>query len=617
MCGFVGMSGRDVAADSLEQASQLLRHRGPDDAGFYTSRHREVAFAHRRLAIIDILRGQQPMATSDGQGVIVFNGEIYNFHRLRTDLEARGAVFATESDTEVLLAACRAWGRSAPAHLNGDFAFAYWDESTRSLLLARDPFGVKPLYYYWDGSLFAFASEATALRCVPGVRAELRPNGLSEYLHLGFFPTPRTPWDRIHKLPPGHIAELREGTLEVESYLDLFADAAKRTQPPSFEDAADELRFLLADSVRKRMVSDVPLGALLSGGLDSSAITALMAETGSRVRTFSIGFDEPDYDELAKARAIATRFGTEHQEEIVRPNALEDLPAVVSGMDEPLADPAVLPTSYLARMTRKLVTVALSGDGGDELLLGYPRHQAYALTKVLARAPRPLRAAAGRSVQWIPTRHRTPLRIGRRLLEDLDLEPWRWYQRRGRMFPPDQVAALLQPWIKPDPLDQAFVAAAGTASDDWNALAALDLRIGLADRMLVKVDRMAMASSLEVRVPFLDVRVATFLLALPPQFRLRHLLRKALLVRGFRDLLPVRTRYQRKRGFALPHGEWFRGAMAGWLRDLLLGSGALTRYMRPKIVERIVREHQDGTADHADGLWTLATLALWLTVHAL
>jgi asparagine synthase (glutamine-hydrolysing) len=616
VCGFVGVVGADVTADALEDAAESLRHRGPDDGGFYASPTRWVALAHRRLAIIDVAHGKQPMTTDNAASTIVFNGEIYNFRRLRTDLEAEGVRFFTQSDTEVLLAACPRWGTEAPAKLNGDFAFAYCEERERTLFLARDPFGIKPLYYYWDGSVFAFASEATALLRVPGVNASFRPEGLSQYLHLGGFPTPTTPWTHVYKLPPGTVAVLKNGQLELSSYIDLFSAARNMICPPTFEDAAEELRFLLADSVRKRMISDVPLGAFLSGGLDSSAVTALMAETGAHVRTFSIGFDERDFDELAKARAVAARFGTEHHEEIVRPNALEDLPRLAQSMDEPLADPAALPTSYLSRMTRRHVTVALSGDGGDEVLLGYPRHQAFALSRALARAPRSLRAAATRSLGWVPTKKRTRLTVAKRLITDVDLNAWRWYQRRGRSFDSDEVSAIMQPSIGRDPIDRPFVDAISATDDDsWDAVAALDLQLGLADRMLVKVDRVAMRSSLEVRVPFLDPRVATFLLGLPAEYRLRHLMRKALLVHGFRDTLSVRTRYQRKRGFALPHGAWFRGPMARWLRDLLLGSRTLARYLRPEVVERLVVEHQDGRVDHADALWTLSILALWLENH--
>jgi len=619
MCGIAGIIQFDGAPIPRGLASEMgaaLCHRGPDDGGVVclpkeTSRaetRARVALVSRRLSIIDVAGGHQPISNEDGTIWTVLNGEIYNFVELRTRLEGYGHRFATRSDTEVIVHAYEQWGDDCLNQLDGMFALAVWDASAERLLLARDRFGKKPLLYFDDGSRIAFASEFQALLCVPGVPRDVDTDALSSYLAYMAVPAPRTIYTRIRKVPPAHSVTRDRVAVRARRYWSL----AFRPKVHIDEDAAvEQVQYLLRAAVRKRLVGEVPLGAFLSGGVDSSAVVAVMAEVSDRpVKTFSIGFEQSDYDELPHARRVAEAFGCEHHEFTVTPSAVDVLPDMVRHFGEPFADSSAIPSWHLARLTRGQVTVALSGDGGDEVFAGYGRHRANDLAERWSGVPGPVR----RSAEMIG-RSRLFANVGGSRLARFASAAARTRAERYRLwagvFSGDMVGALSDT-IPAD--EQSVPEEFGHVADldAVDAMLAVDSRLYLPSDLLVKVDITSMAHSLEVRSPLLDTDLAEFVASLPSGVKLRRLTTKHLLKRAVAGRVPARNVRRSKRGFTVPIAEWLRRDLRSFLCDHVQPSRlAQAGIIRQRALDRLVADHLSRRADHAHHLWALLMLELW------
>jgi asparagine synthase (glutamine-hydrolysing) len=619
MCGICGIVGRHpVDREALARMTGALTHRGPDDEGFHVDEYEDgtaVGLGFRRLSIIDLAGGHQPLSNEDRTIWLVFNGEIYNYRELRGRLEARGHRFTTNADTEVIVHLYEDEGAACVDRLNGMFAFALWDERRRELLLARDRFGKKPLYYAERDGQLLFGSELKSLLESPACPRELDFDALTRYLALEYVPAPYSIFAGVRKLPGGHVLTWRDGRSSVSRYWELpFADA---DDGRSDEEYVEEFRFLLGEAVRRRLMSDVPLGAFLSGGIDSSSIVALMADSmpAGLVKTFSIGFEERSFDESEHARRVAAHFGTEHHEQVFTPGVLLDLlPEVFGHLDEPFGDASVLPTYLLSRFTRESVTVALGGDGSDELLAGYPTFQA----DLIARLYRPPRAVHERAI--VPLVERLPIssanfstefklkRFLRAAAAPADVRHAIWL---GSFSPDEQAALLTRP--PGDPLAEQRQAYARTRGvDQLHRLISAYATTYLQDDILVKVDRASMACSLEVRAPFLDRDLVEFLGRVPARLKLRRLETKHLLKRAMAPMLPPGIAGRGKKGFGVPVGTWFRRDLREALQDEL-AADRLRRQgiFEPAEVQRLVAEHLSGRRDHRKALWTLFAFQLW------
>jgi asparagine synthase (glutamine-hydrolysing) len=623
MCGIAGIASpqpdRGIGEICLAMRDAMV-HRGPDDAGLHVSADGNVALASRRLAIIDLTpAGQQPMLSGDGRLAVVFNGEIYNYRDLRADLLDRGHRLLSESDTEVILHLYEESGPSCLDRLNGMFALALWDDPEHTLLLARDRLGKKPLIYAHlsDGSL-AFASEFQGLLRHPAIPRRANPAAIDYFLRYGYVPAPLSAFEAVSKLSPGHRLVWRDGRIAVAPYWEPPAPAPRRM---GGEQAAAEFDELFSDSVRRRMISDVPLGAFLSGGVDSASVVASMAAHADRpIKTFSIGFGEAVYNELPDARMLAERFGTEHHEFVVEPRATDVLPKLVRHYGEPYADSSALPTYYLSELTRQHVTVALNGDGGDELLAGYDRYRAALAAERLERVlPFPRRAytLAAAALPGAADLRAQSTRARRFLTGLADTRGAR-YSRWMNVFEPD----LLAQTVAPDFSAAAF----GSGAADYlsepldrrngnallDSLTRLDMTTYLPGDLLVKSDIATMANSLEARSPFLDYRLVEWAAGLPASLKLRGQTSKYVLRRAMRGRLPSATLAGPKRGFGVPIAAWLRGELRPMVETTVLSDRALARgYLRPAAVHRLVADHLSARADRAKQLWALLMLELW------
>jgi asparagine synthase (glutamine-hydrolysing) len=618
VCGICGIVGdRPVDRGALERMTRALIHRGPDDEGFHVAEGEGVTIGlgFRRLSIIDLESGNQPISNEDGAIWVVLNGEIYNFRDLRRDLESRGHRFATNADTEVIVHLYEDLGPRCVERLNGMFAFALWDDAERQLLLARDRLGKKPLYYAELGDSLLFGSELKALLEHPRCPRRLDPESLSCYLALEYVPTPRAIFDGVRKLPAGNVLVWKDGRSSVKQYWDLSFEHDGRALTEN--EWAEELRARLREAVRRRLVSDVPLGAFLSGGVDSSSVVAMMVDAlpSGAVKTFSIGFAERSFDESAHARRVAAHFGTEHHEEVFTPDVMAGLlPDVVDFLDEPFADPSILPTYLLSRFTRQHVTVALGGDGADELLAGYPTFTADRVA-TLYRLPR---AVHDRVV--VPLANRLPVSTTN-FAFDFKLKQF----LRGAPAPRDlrhptwlgsftsaEQERLLATTVS-DPLaEQRRVLAAAPTSDRLEQLIYLYAKTYLQDDILVKVDRASMACSLEVRAPFLDVDLVQFLGAIPSGLKLRRFDTKHVLKVAMRELLPRGIASRSKKGFGIPVATWFKGPLRERLLDELSPDRLRSQdIFDPAGVQLLIDEHMTGRRDHRKPLWTLFVFQLW------
>jgi len=620
MCGIAGVvhfEGAPVDRDLLGRMVAVLAHRGPDARGVQVLHEGplQAGLAHARLRVVDLSEAAgQPMASDDGRVWVVFNGEIYNFRELRASLEARGRRFRTASDTEVLLRLYEAEGERCVEALDGMFAFAVWDGRQRRLLLARDRLGKKPLFYRaWPGRL-AFASEIKALLRHPEIVPQVNAGALPSLFLYGYVPTPQTCYEGILKLPPGHLLRAgSDGQIQVEAYWDVpLAEAPQRTVADA--EAASRVRELVTAAVRRRLIADVPLGAFLSGGLDSTIVVGIMSRLLRRpVRTFSIGFaGDARFDETAYARLAARRFQTVHTEFVAEPSSVELVERLVWHHDGPFADSSAIPTYLLSRLTREHVTVALNGDGGDELFAGYLRFSAAVLAE---RAPRWTRQAAGRLLGGLPEwgGHRSVLARLRKFAGSVAL-PFaerfsRWvsvcYEDLSRLLPgaaPPAPLAALEPYL-----------ARCRGSSPLTQLLYLNLKTYLLDDLLVKMDRCSMAHGLEARSPFLDRQLLEYVFSLPDAMKLRWGRAKWILRRAFADLVPAEILRRGKMGFGVPLRAWFATDLREFLQDVLLAPEArLRRFVDQAYVRELCEAHLAGRADHSHRLWALLTFEVWL-----
>jgi asparagine synthase (glutamine-hydrolysing) len=619
MCGFVFAfaHARDRLPDEglLARMDETIRHRGPDGQG--SVRCGGAAMSHRRLAIIDIAGGPQPMSSPDGRVWIVFNGEIYNFQAVREELAAAGLPLETRSDTEVLLHAYLAWGEACLTRLNGMFAFAIYDARTDTVFAARDRFGEKPLYVMErDGALY-LASELKALVAAGVAEKRLDPVALYNYFANSYVMGPRTAFRGVRRLQPGcWLKASAAGVIERR-----YWSPPQPTQDLHDEEAvAGQVMDILRDSVRLRMVSDVPVGFFLSGGVDSSAVVALAAElNGRRLETFSIGFDQPRYDEREHARYVAARFGTRHHEFRLEPAGIGIIEEIAWHADEPFADSSALPTWYLSRLTRSHVTVALSGDGGDEVFAGYDCYRGHLLSERLRKVPRVVRSAAAAALRRWPAA-RADQRLRRlhlaRNIDDVALEACdRFIAKQQVVFRRDYLAGI-SPYLAPHATadnDRAlFAPLFECAGSPLAGMTLWQQTVSLVDDMLVKVDRMSMAHSLEVRAPFLDHRLAELMNRVDfgtkmPGGRQKYILRKAM-----ERYFPRRFLWRRKQGFAVPLSYWFKDSLGEHVRQKLLAPGAMVgRIFRREALERVIGEHARLARDWSFALWTLLMFEAW------
>jgi asparagine synthase (glutamine-hydrolysing) len=620
MCGIAGFAEREAGTSgqgcSREQAFALvhamcgvIRHRGPDDEGIHAAPG--LGLGMRRLSIIDLSTGHQPMHNETSDVWVVFNGEIYNYRELRRELEAQGHRFVTESDTETIVHAYEEWGTSAFSRLRGMFGIALWDARSGELFLARDRAGIKPLYYAETSGGLYFGSELKSLLVSGGISRELSPEALDHYLSFLYTPGDQSIFSGVRKLPPGHYLRWHHGEATIVRYWQI---ATSEPFAGSEDEAAAQLHDVLAEAVRLHLLSDVPLGAFLSGGVDSSLVVALMAEATNKVTTFSIGFDEPEYDELPYARAVAEHFGTDHHEFVVRPDALSILDALVWHFDEPFADPSAIPTWYVSEIARRHVTVVLSGDGGDELFGGYDRYLPHPRVAAFDRVAIPAKQQIAAAI-WPLLPHGAR---GKNYLRHVSQDEDGRYVDSIAFFQPDEKNALLSSDVRAALNGhEAGRASLGrfqrfSALPHHSRMMRFDFETYLPEDVLTKVDRMSMAHSIESRVPLLDNNVIDFAATLPASFKIRKGRRKHILKRAAARLLPSEILDRRKQGFGVPIGAWFRGNLRELFHDILLSARTRARgYFEPAFVERIVKEHLSGTRDHSMRLWQLLVFELW------
>jgi len=617
MCGIAGWIAKSqgvLTRNTLESMLLALAHRGPDDEGIAQFRcngtGEEVFLGHRRLAIIDPAGARQPMRADDAGLAVTFNGEIYNFRQLRDQLSGLGYRFTRDSDTEVLLRAYQHWQCKVVEHLRGMFAFALWDAGKERLLLARDRFGEKPLFLYQSANALCFASEIKALLRVPGVKCAVDPAAVWDYLAYRYVPGPQTLFSGIRKLQPGTTAVWERGELTESRYWTAPDRSAHRAgSPPA--DAAGTFLSRLDEAVRLQMVSDVPFGAFLSGGLDSSMIVALMSRHNSNVNTFSVGFGEAGYSELGYAAQVARHFGTTHHEITVTDRDLIDrLPALVAFRDAPVSEPSDIPIYLLAREASRSVKMVLTGEGSDEILGGYPKHVVERTAPYYQRLPASLRhGLVAPLAQALPYGFR---RI-KTAVTNLNIEDWR--ERYVRWFGALSVAerdrlAVLRPACAA-PTDAARFDAEPRNSS-LRRMLYFDQTSWLPDNLLERADRMTMAASLESRVPFLDHELAAFVSSLPDRFRVRGRTTKWILRQAARNLLPGRILTRPKVGFRVPVGDWFRGPMRDYLAGHLQGAASMTRaYYDTRVLDGILSDHWSGRQNSEKLLWALLNLEIW------
>jgi len=621
MCGICGFFQLQDLADAgiLKRMNDRIVHRGPDDEGYYFADG--VGLAARRLSIIDLNTGHQPLPSSTGDSWIAYNGEVYNFPELRRELEGRGRSFRTQSDTEVVVNLYEEYGLEFVSRLRGMFAFAIFDRRNRRLVLARDPIGKKPLYYSLDERRgLVFASEIKSILQYPGIARDVDPEALDLFLTLEYVPAPYSIFQSIRKLPAGHVLVYEDGRATLREYWDVQPGEG----PEDFPRARDEFLGLFAEAVRLRMISDVPLGAFLSGGIDSSAVVAFMAGASALpVRTFSIGFEEKSYSELPHSRRVAKKFATDHHERVLSADIRSLVMQLARILDEPLGDFSNFPTYLVSRTARENVTVALSGDGGDEIFGGYEHYLAQKLARCVDAPPlRPLRSLVAKALRRVPPSELKKGLVNRlkRFSEGFAHSPadrhFRWMLflsalQKSRLYSPDFLKkSFLLDLHEREPFQTFF--ARSRLFPGLNQDLYLDLKTYLADDIMVKVDRMSMAASLETRAPLLDTRVVEFAFSLPPAWKVRGQTGKWFLKKALDGILDDETIHRQKEGFSIPIKNWLKGE----LKDLMLETLSEKRinamgYFSYPAVEQMIREHLANQENHAHRLWALMQFHLW------
>lgn len=632
MCGIAGICQVDAspltpeAGQWVKAMTDRMSHRGPDGEGQWSSG--PVCLGHRRLSIIDLSGGGQPMHSADGQMTVTFNGEIYNYAELKEQLTALGGQFQTSSDTEVILEGYRIWGPDCLARFDGMFAFALWDNQQRRLFCARDRFGKKPFFYTVQHGRLYFASELTGIEQLRHLSLTMNPQAVMRYLAYEYVPTPHSVYTEVQSLPPSHMLLLQDGNLSISRYWDMpMPDESDRR---SDNELCEELRFLLSRAVRRRMVSDVPLGVFLSGGIDSSIVAGLMArQSSTAIKTFSIGFSEASYDESRYARIVAKTFATDHHERVLSAEECADtLPGIISRMDVPMADASVAPTWLLSGVTREKVTVALGGDGADELWAGYEHYIGFKVAQWYNAAPSALRKGIIEPLaQLLPSSagYINPRLAVATFLRAAHAPAWQRVQTMLTSFTPDMQESILDSAFKAQQpgflAPEVLFAPTREHYDHWqpqNAATPLArafhvyARQFMLDDILVKVDRCSMLHSLEVRAPFLDKDAAEFAARLPVSRKLHGFKRKWLLKKAFAELLPDEILYRNKRGFQIPVAQWLRGRMRPLMEDLLSESTLKAQgIFNHQAVRALMDEHVSGRADLRKPLWTLLVFQLW------
>lgn len=614
MCGIAGFIDAQLTAEDAQQLidnmCKVIRHRGPDDQGTWVGGG--AALGMRRLAIIDLGGGQQPIFNEDRSILVVFNGEIYNYRDLQRELRACGHVFQTDSDTEVIVHAYEEYGDRCVTRLRGMFSFALWDTKRRRLLAARDRFGKKPLNYYWDGQRLIFGSEIKSL-LLAGIPREVNPFALDEYVAYGYVPSPNTLFQGVQKIPAAHILTYEDNHITVERYWDLPFEPTCQDDEAT---AIERTRALLEDAVRVRLMSDVPLGAFLSGGVDSSVVVGLMSQLMSQpVKTFSIGFEEQQYSELAYARRIAQHFGADHHELIVRPELVSVLPELVWAYDEPFGDASMLPTYYVSKLARESVTVVLTGDGGDEIFGGYT---SYLREWYIKDIPRWARFLAGHGAALMPDGMR-----GKQRLHALHRDLGARCARAEMLLPVEARLAGYRPEFltrlrRHDASQrQLELFASVSALDPVAQMQYVDTQFYLTDDILVKVDRASMFNSLETRAPLLDQQLVQYIASLPSAMRMRDGTLKYLLKKAAADLIPSDILARRKQGFAVPLKPWFRGELQMYALDTLTSSKAQQRgIFDPAFISGLLHDHaRNGLLNYGRAIWSLLCLELWFQTY--
>jgi len=644
ICGEIDFYNKGIRPEPVKRMCDVLAHRGPDDQGMVLIRGNqffginepselpswengfEVALGHRRLSIIDLSKAaHQPMCNENGSVWIVFNGEIYNFQDLRKGLEKNGHRFKSHSDTEVILHAYEEWDVDCLNRFRGMFAFAIWDSNLNRLFLARDRLGKKPLVYFHKNGRFIFASEIKAVLQVPDVERKVNISALHSYLTYQYVPSPDTIFEGIKKLPPAHyLLYDGSGNIRIERYWRLNFNSNKEASH-NLSEWCDLIRGKLEESVRLRLISDVPLGAFLSGGMDSSLIVGIMAKLGRQpVKTFSIGFEEQDFDELAYARMVSNHFGTDHHEFVVKPNAIEILPKLVWNYNEPFADSSAIPTYYVASMTKDYVKVVLTGDAGDENFAGYGRYLrskwVALFTKIPEKVRKYLMPAFLRIFSYFHWKEKTLNRLAD-FMESLSVDQARNYGEQIKIFNAKEKGDIYaedftKNFENIDPLDFLLQKYEEVEADDLLAkLLYVDINTYLPEDLLVKMDIATMANSLEARVPFLDHKFLQLVAGIPSHLKLKGSTTKFILKKAFSDFLPEAILKRRKMGFGVPISRWFRKELKEYIYEILLDSKTLNRgYFKREGIERLLNDHIGLRYDHSAKIWALLFLEIWFRV---
>lgn len=621
MCGIAGKynytTGQPVSPELIKAMCDRIVYRGPDDGGVYVEG--PVGLGHRRLSILDLSElGHQPMATPDRKIWITYNGEVYNFKNLRKELEKKGYTFRSNCDTEVILSLYQEYGTECLQHLRGMFAFAIWDLEKSQLFLARDRIGKKPLFYYHDGKTFIFASEIKSLLADPGVGRKIRADALYDYFKYQYVPDPKTIYQNIFKLEPAHFLLCSNAGIKKEPYWDISFSSPLTGD---VEEIAGRLLEILNESVKMRMISDVPLGAFLSGGIDSSGVVALMAQNQvGPVTTCSIGFDSNDFDEIDYARTIARKFATDHHEFTVKQKAGEILENLAYYFDEPFADPSAVPTYYVSQLARQRVTVALSGDGGDENFAGYEKYFLDDIeNRIRRKVPRFIRRALLPRFSRLLSRGDRPIwRKGTTLLNTLGHEADYGFYLTNTEFADSFLEGMMQEDLKrqvngydPFSVTEYHYHRADT-EDHLSRILYTDLKTYLPGDILVKVDRMSMAHSLEVRAPILDHPVIEFAASLPARLKYNRGEKKYILKQAFRRMLPPEVMYRKKMGFSVPLAGWLRGELKEFTENrLFAGISGLSNFIKVTPLRKMWEDHQSGNRNYSSNLWCFLMFELW------
>jgi len=613
MCGIAGFSWKDDGL--IRRMSQTIAHRGPDQCGFYTTG--SVSLGHRRLSIIDLSEhGRQPMSNEDGSVWVTYNGEIYNFRELRDRLEAKGHTFRSRTDTEVIVHAYEEYGPDCVQLFNGMFAFALWDSNKRELILARDRLGVKPLYYYFKNKQFVFASEIKAILNVHTVERDINPQALYYYIGYEFVPAPDTIFRHIHKLPPGHYLRYKDGQIELTPYWDLLFHT--ESHPSDYYE--QRMRDLLAESVRKRLVSDVPLGVFLSGGLDSSAVVALMSRFAVEpIQTFSIGYADSSFSELDYARIVAKQFKTQHRELIIDPIRPDLIEKTVWHLDEPMTDLSTIPLYLICEKAREYVTVCLSGEGGDEVLVGYDRFKASKANGYYTLLPEWIRqGVVVPLVNVLPDQpqKKGPLNVLKRFVQGGLLPDEAGHMRWQYFGMPEQDADLFARGILSEISRDPFApirnyTARCNSKSRLDQEIYVDLKFTMPDSVLMKVDKMSMAHGLEIRVPFLDYQFVEFCATIPSDLKLKGFTSKAIFRSAMKGILPEVILRRGKQGYSLPIKNWLRQELRGYMMEVLTSSPLMKEAFNVRYIHQLITEHQEYRANHNHILWALMNLAVW------